>query len=137
MMMQIGKEPRLSEDITLCKLLEEKIITTFGKSSLYKNFSLLFYCIICGQLRELTLDNYKKVLSSIGDKKYFYAHIKGIIKNIRHVVKYLGLKRGLVALMHCLFILTKKLDRLYFFMMKSYGKILKKSSSPIYKKYSI
>ncbi len=117
-MSKAGEEPRLSDSLTVCKLLEERIMPSLRNTGWYKNYTILFYSIMCGQIRELTLENYKNSIYLIGDLEYLHLNIKRVIKYLRSsIIKYRGFFSGFIALLHCIFLLTRGLDRLYFCLM--------------------
>lgn len=119
-MSQATDEPKLSAALTLCKLMEEKIASSFKNTILHKKYPVLFYSIMHEQLRALTIDNYKKSIASISDKEYFHKQIKRVIKNFKSIITYQGLLRGFVTLINCIFLLNAKFEKLYFHMKKAY-----------------
>ena len=114
---QAPTEPKLSESIELCKLMENKIITS--------KYPLLFFSLMNEQLSKLTFYNYKKALSSIIDKKYFYKQIGRIITNFLPIVKYYGTARGIVILFQCIFMTSRKLEIVSIFIITIGNKIRK------------
>lgn len=115
-----AKEPRLSAAIALSKLMEEKIGLSFPHSILHKEFPILFYCILYEQLRGATKDTYKKAISSIGDKEYFYKNLKRVLRRFPIILKHYGMIRGVVVLLICFFLVIKKFDRLNVRILESY-----------------
>jgi exopolysaccharide biosynthesis predicted pyruvyltransferase EpsI/GT2 family glycosyltransferase len=116
------KEPRLSASLALSKLLEEKIATSFKHTMIHKEFPILFYSIMYEQLRGATIDNYKKSISSIDDKEYFYNNLKLITRKFTLLLKHFGMIRGVVVLLICIFLITQKFDKLNVRILKSYKK---------------
>ncbi|MDF2943975.1 MAG: glycosyl transferase family 2 [Herbinix sp.] len=123
-MSQAANESRLSASLALSKLMEEKIAASFKNSNLYKDFPVLFYSIIYEQLRGLTLDNYKKSISLISDKDYFNKQINRVIKKFGAMFNYYGVIRGIVALLHCIF-LKRKMEKQNIRILGIYRKVWK------------
>lgn len=114
------KEPRLSAAIALSKLMEEKIKSSFQYSRLDKEFPILFYCIIYEQLRGATKDTYKRAISSIFDKEYFYKNLKQVLIRFPIILKHYGMIRGAVVLLICMFLIMRKFDSLNVRILESY-----------------
>ncbi|MDF2945091.1 MAG: glycosyl transferase family 2 [Herbinix sp.] len=121
-MSQAAKDPRLSASIALSKLVEEKITNSFRNSILYKEFPILFYSIMYEQLRGVTKDNYKKSISSINDKEYFYKNLKRVTRRPISILKHYGGVRGFVVLLICIILITRKFDNLNVRIIESYKK---------------
>ncbi|MHB8128422.1 MAG: glycosyltransferase [Mobilitalea sp.] len=121
-MSQRANEPRLSASLSLSKLMEEKISSTFGQSSLYKEYPVLFYSIMYEQLRGITLDNYKKSMSSINDKAYFNKNMKRVMGRSLLIIKYYGIIRGAIVLLICILMMTQKFEKLTVRILESYKK---------------
>ncbi len=116
------KEPRLCAAIALSKLLEEKIVSTFPNSVLYKEFPILFYSIIYEQLRGATTATYHKAIAAINDKDYFYHNLKRVIRRVPLILKHFGIIRGSVVLLICIFLIIRRFDHLNVRILESYKK---------------
>jgi pyruvyl transferase EpsI len=121
-MSQATKEPRLSASIALSKQMEDKIRSSFRNSILDKEFPILFYSIIYEQLRGATKENYKRSISSINDKEYFYHNLKRVAGRPGLLLKHYGVTRGIVVLLICIFLITQRFDRLNTRILESYKK---------------
>ncbi len=121
-MSQAAKDPRLSASIALSKLMEEKITNSFRNSILDKEFPILFYSIIYEQLRGVTKDNYKKSISAINDKEYFYRNLKRVTSRPISILRHYGGVRGFVVLLICIFLITRRFDNLNVRIIESYKK---------------
>ena len=121
-MSQSAREPRLSASLSLSKLMEERISSSFKQSSLYKEYPVLFYSIMYEQLRGITLGNYKKSMLSIDDKEYFNKNMKRVIGKPLSIIKHYGRMRGAIVLLICIFLLTQKFEKLNVRILESYKK---------------
>ena len=119
-MSQATKEPRLSASIALSKLMDEKIKEYFQNTVLYKEFPVLFYSIMYEQLRGATKDNYNKSIAAISDKDYFYRNLKRVTGKPFLVIRYFGFIRGMVVLLICICLITRRFDNLNARILESY-----------------
>ena len=107
---QASTEPKLSAAIELCKQMEDKITTSFKNSKVNKEYPLLFFSLMNEQLRKLNFYNYKKELSSMKDKQYFYKQMSRVITKFFPLVKCYGMVRGILILLQCIFMSSRKLE---------------------------
>ncbi len=121
-MSQATREPRLSASLALSKLVEEKISASFSDTNLQKQYPLLFYSIMFEQLRSFTADNYKKAIAAINDKEYFYKQIRRVVFRFLSVLRYYGLRKGSIVLLHCILLLTKRWERLNVSILRMHQK---------------
>lgn len=121
-MSQAAKEPRLSASIALSKLVEEKIISSFNKTALHKEYPVLFYSIMYEQLRGATKDNYKKSIDSMDDKEYFYKNMRRVIRRPLLILKHYGILRGIIVLLICILLVTRRFSKLNIQILQSYKK---------------
>jgi glycosyltransferase involved in cell wall biosynthesis/exopolysaccharide biosynthesis predicted pyruvyltransferase EpsI len=121
-MSQAAKEPRLSAAIELSKLMEEKIISSFNNSILHKEYPVLFYSIMYEQLRGATTDNYAKSISAIDNKEYFYKNLRRVIRRPFLVLKHYGMIRGIVVLLICILLMTRRFNKQNIRILQSYKK---------------
>jgi exopolysaccharide biosynthesis predicted pyruvyltransferase EpsI/glycosyltransferase involved in cell wall biosynthesis len=122
---QAPTEPKLSVANELCKLMEDKIITSFKDSKIEKEYPLLFFCLMKEQLSKLTYYNYKKSLASINDKRYFYKQLHRVITKPISAIRHYGIVRGIVILVQCILMTSKKLEKGSVFIISMINKIRK------------
>jgi pyruvyl transferase EpsI len=127
-------EPRLSEAIELCKCLEDKIKTSMKGSNMERESSILLFGIMNEQLNKLTLYNYKDSLSSINDKKFFYNKMRQVRTNWLTLMKYYGIAKGIALLLQCVFITSRKMDKIAIYMIHMMIKLRKISATYQYNK---
>ena len=113
---RLSKELNLSMAIELCKRMEEKIVTTIKGNRTLKEYLIMIYCILNEQLEKLTFYNYKKSLSEINDKRYFYQQINKVSIKLIMVSKYFGIPRGIAIALQCMCLSSRKLEILGVFI---------------------
>jgi exopolysaccharide biosynthesis predicted pyruvyltransferase EpsI/glycosyltransferase involved in cell wall biosynthesis len=118
----LPKEPNLSMAIELCKRLEEKIVTTLKSNKTMKEYPIMIYSILNEQLGKLTFYNYKKSLSEVNDKRYFYKQINRVSTKLLMISKYYGMLRGIMIALQCICLASRKLTILGVFITNMINK---------------
>lgn len=137
---QPQNEPRILEALELCKLMEDKIVSSFKKTKDIKKYQLLSFALLNEQLAKLHSFNYKEVLSSIDDISskedmgFFYSRIRRMIKKPLLLIKHYGLIKGKALLLQCVFISSRKMKRLGIFVIHMMNKFKKISQTFSYNK---
>ncbi len=130
---QSPTEPMIMEAYELCKLVEDKIKTSFKNSKMEKDFSILFFALMNEQLSKLNFNNYRDSLSSMNDKKLFYQQNRRVITKFLSLMRYYGTALGLAYLMQCIFT-SRKIDKTGIFIIHMINKSKKISETFQYNK---
>lgn len=131
---RLSKELNFSMAIELCKRIEEKIVTSLISDKTYKEYLIMIYSILNEQLGKLTFYNYKKSLSEINDKRYFYKQINRVSANFVMVSKYFGIPRGIAIALQCKCLASRKLKKIGVFITNIINKGNKMYETFLYNK---
>ncbi|MBP1756103.1 MAG: glycosyl transferase family 2 [Firmicutes bacterium] len=123
---QSPTEPMLTEAIELCKLVDDKIKTSFKGSPIEKELPILLFSFVNEQRSKLHSYNYRNALSSMNDKDIFYRLNRQFIAKPLSFLRYYGAARGIAFLLQCIFIASEKTERIgisIIHMMNKFKKI--------------
>ena len=134
---QSPTEPKLNEAIELCKLVEDKIKTSFQGTRLEKEAPFLLFSLMNEQLSKLNDYNYKKELACIEDKKYFYERNRQVTARLLSFFRYYGTVQGIALFLQCIFITSENTDKLGIFIIQMINKFKKISETFDYNKAKI
>lgn len=134
---QSPKEPMLSEAIELSKCLEDKIRSSMKDSKIEREYPILLFAIMNEQLSKLNFYNYKDAFSSIKDKEFFYKNMKKVITRFLLWMKYYGIIKGKAFIWQCVFIASRRMDKIGIFLIHMMVKLSKISETYEYNKTAL
>ncbi len=122
---QSPTKPKLNEAIELCKLVEDKIRTSFQGTRTEKDVPFLVFALMNEQLSKLNDYNYKNELDSIEDKRFFYERNKKVAARFLSFIRYYRAVKGIAFFLQCVFITSKKTDKIGIFIIHMINKFRK------------
>jgi pyruvyl transferase EpsI len=134
---QSQKEPRISEAIELCKILEEKLKPMKIETKIKKKYLILLFGLINEQVAKLNAYNYKNLLSSFEDKEFFYSIIRKVSLKPLLLIKYYGFIKAIALLLQCIFLSSRRVKKVGIFVIHMINKCQKVSETFQYNKGKI